>query len=213
MRLSYIKLSLILFVICFFIHIPFAFYKVKSDQEWMNETRNAETLKTFVYCQIDSLFDNSIGFYIMSTVLFIEKLLTIIVELIMNITCFFYYKKFLIKKLEIKRSTYLNASTQDSKVLQIRRDQEKNRLNQKNLFIMFLYLSTISILSNTVIVTSYILYVYYTQSMIRFWFLLITYISFTLKHWSNFFVFFKFNEKFRQVFREKSLFGRLMFRN
>ena len=214
MRISYIKLSLFLFGICFFIHIPFAFYKVKSDQDWMDETRNAETLKKFVYCQIEPLFDNLIGFYIMSIVLFIEKFLTIIIELIMNITCIFYYRKFLIKKLEIKRrSTYLNATKQDSKDVKIRRDQENNRLKEKNLFIMFLYLSSISILSNSVIVISYVLYVYFTQNMIRFWFLLITYLSFTLKHWSNFFVFFKFNNKFRQVFREKSLIGRLLFRD
>ena len=83
--------------------------------------------------------------------------------------------------------------------------QRKERHLERKMFFMALTLCTISVLSRTIILYSYILYVYFPSFSNTILIFIINFIMFTLVPTSSIFVFYLFNKMFRKELNVKFL--------
>jgi hypothetical protein len=223
-------ISLIFFLVCFGINLPFVFaFKLRSKGTYSYYDRNSKQQKTNTfYSAVASEFSTtpigqlSIGL----TSFFLNLFLTLVVGLCLNITSVYQYKSYLKEKKKRDEAYSSAAFSHNKKVLEtqpttnldeivpvvvvtLRHPQEmtaKERNDQKaekNMFFMALTLSTISIVSRLLYFFIYILYfVLYTLDGT----LIVPIIFFsiqTLGPTTCIFVFYFFNKMFHQEFKQK----------
>jgi hypothetical protein len=223
-------ISLIFFLVCFGINLPFVFaFKLRSKGTYTYYDRNSKQQKTNTfYSAVASEFSTTpIGQILIGlTSFFLNLFLTLVVGLCLNIASVYQYKLYL-KEKKKRDEAYSSAAFSHNKqvletqpttcldevvpvvVVTLRQPREmtvkeiKERKAEKNMFFMALTLSTISIVSRLLSIFIYILYfLLYTLDGD----LILSIIFYSIQTFcpaSCIFVFYFFNKMFRQEFKQK----------
>ncbi len=210
--------SLAFFVTCFFINLPFTFnFKVTSFGAYFYfDSHGTMQSNTFYYYYTSDFSGTFFGsLFVAFTFLFLNMFLSLFVGIILNIVSVYVYHSY-IKQRKIEDETLRVAwvsnsedmvnsrvSTLPRQFLTLREVNE--RKIERNLFFMALTLCSISILSRSVFLFSYILSFFLTASTNLLAFT-ITFSIYTLVPTVAVFVFYSFNKNFRQEFKRKFLY-------
>ena len=175
-------ISIIALFGCILTHSPiFLWHYIKSDEEFY---QSAADLTTFTYCGRTDFLNSRLGFILSTISLILRDLITLIVEIVLNLFTIAYYNKFIKKKLEISSIT----TTQTNTLMPV----------EVNLFFMTIVLSLISVLCHfCASVSSLTLVKHDLDTITIFLFLLISILSSVLKYSLNFFIFVLFDSNFR----------------
>jgi len=212
---------------CLFIDLPFAFsFKVVSlgDCYWLDES-SGQTIRKAMYTTGRSDFyatkfgENLIGF----TTVFLNLFLTLVVGISLNIVSVYLYSSYL-KQRKMRENILAAAaaaaaqtsnsseelqrggiSSKSKPKHQLTPREIKDRKAEKNLILMALTLSSISILSRIVFLSSYFVFFIFSINTNLIPTFLATYAIYTIVPSAAIFVFYSFNKIFRKEL-EKALF-------
>ncbi len=184
---------LVIFFSCFLVNLPTFFrYYVESDEEATRSLiKSIKTSTFFGRCGLGVLYSN-VPFSLFN--ILVRDLLTTVLEIVFSLAALRYFIKFQSKKARLNPSRA--QATENS------RDNNKKKQKAKEesgLTIMTLYLSLISIITHLCLCMLYValtlaLDIFFVNYLIMFGGLTVT-----AKHFSNFFVIFSFNIKFRET--------------
>jgi len=211
--------SLALCLTCLFIDLPFAFsFKVVSlgDCYWLDES-SAQKIRNTIYSTGRSDFyatkfgEILIGF----TSIFLNLILTLVVGIALNIVSVYLYSSYL-KQRKLREDILAATAAQTSNCSEdikgisklkrkLTQKEIKDHKTEKNLILMALTLSSISILSRIVFVSVYVLYFIFAFNSNLFPTFLATYAIYTFVPSAAIFVFYSFNKMFRKELK-KALF-------
>jgi hypothetical protein len=165
------------------------------------DSNNQKQITTFYYLNSSVFSMTSFGKSVLIfTVLFLNQLLTLLVGILLNKLSVYKFKKYLQFKRHIKHETQQQQSEVDRELSQKELDEFKA---EKNMFIMALFLCTLSILSRCLIMFYYVYALIYDASSLTQTFGLLNYMVFTMVPSMGVFVFYSFNKMFRQEFKRK----------
>ena len=193
---------LLFFVVCLVINLPLDFtFKIKSlgnysyfDSEGV--MRNA----TLYYYGSTSFALSSLGIVISDINYLTSIVFTLIVCVVLNIISVLQYKSYLRQKRQRVEEMRMKSSRPASDIQDIQKERRERRAENKMLY-MALTLSSISVLYRVVVTLCYI-YVFKLKSfsstliLVSFCYIMYTFITFT-----SIFIFYYFNNLFRQEFR------------
>ena len=185
------KLSVIALIFCVIVNMPINFwYDIGSDEKFFQEAR--EKPDKITYCSLAEFITSPIGSILSIIMLTISDILTLILEMILNIVLIFFYVKFLKKKSQVV--SHQNGTT-------TRTNHKLFSSSEINLFLMIIFLSLISFTSHTCTAFStFYLLGFKSDGVSLSTNMLITSFISTFKYFSNFFVLIIFNNKFRNEF-------------
>ena len=188
------KITLISMIFCIIVNMPsFFWYYVESNEIFLLKAR--ETPDRLIYCSQSDFLSSTLGYILSFLMLGINDILTLIVEMILNIVLIFFYVKFLKKKSQVITQT---GSTRAKRI------KQNNYLSSDlNLFLMTIFLSLISFTSHvfTAFSTFFILG-FKTDGVSLSTITLVNSFISSFKYFSNFFVLYIFNVKFRDEFKK-----------
>ena len=186
-RFRHIKpylVSLIILILCFLINISTIFsYDLLDDDIFFNSN-------TTTNCYITEYNKSIVGNVINMLTIFIRDILTLIVEIATNIFIIYAYKKHCVP--EIQQNS---IQTNINQIILNRKLQRRKRLLS-----MIFFLSLLSIVSHLIVATVYTFMANFLNTFYRslyFNLLCFCFFSVIIKHFLNFFIFFKFNSNFR----------------
>jgi hypothetical protein len=197
------KASLAFLLTCLLIDVPVFFrYKISPfGTYYYLDSNNQKQITTFYHLNSSVFSMTSFGKSVLIfTVLFLNQLLTLLVGILLNILSVYKFKKYLQFKRHIKHETQQQQSEVDRELSQKELDEFKA---EKNMFIMALFLCTLSILSRCLIMFYYVYALIYDASSLTQTFGLLNYMVFTMVPSMGVFVFYSFNKMFRQEFKRK----------
>ena len=195
-------ISLGLFLICFFIDLPFAFsFKVKPQGEFVSNT----TINIFYYIDSSDFSLSPFGKILLGlTTFFLNLVLSLVIGVALNVVSLYEFKSYAVKRrLEVEE---LQVSSRNNKPTTFREcEQIYQKLNierqiEKNMFYMALILCSISIQSRIFIMFAYVYYFFYNTFSDALVIYITTFSIFTLGPALGIFVFYGFNQMFREEF-------------
>ena len=187
--------SIVSYLIVALINMPSWFFDIKTDWQINERIKDPVKLKTFDLCELESFFQQIYGSYLLIFSTLIRNFLVFIIEIAINLIYVTKFKAFLNDKLH---------KGIDINTLII------NRKKMRKCFKTYFFLSAMSIITNIVKVISTLTYLFLKGNILTYYFLMLYYIFQSLKHTSNFFVFYFYNSIFYTTLIEKTFFGRLM---
>ena len=194
----YIKLKPHLIIISFIsvsfiINLPTCFsYYVKSEQEFVNDVKYNLTI--FSFNGRTSYFYSQHGLIIAYVQLFIRDILTLIVEIIISSISYYSFRKFNINRIDM--DLILNQRHDSSITNRNNENMRKKLIKDRQLLLMNLILSLLSIVSHLFIFITYVL-VYRGVSIELFVLVSLAIFGISFKHFLNFFIFYFFNSNFK----------------
>jgi len=165
-------------------------FESRSETEYEYAIQNINILNNFTYCYRNPYFQNWPGRVIPILIVVFRDGFTLIIQIILSLYSIYMFKKYLNE--QINQINETNNEYNSKQMLN--RIQEYN----DNLTKMTLYLSFCSIMCNFIVGSAYVLVSYNipSTSLMR----LLNYFANLfgiIKYFSNFFLFYYFNQKFR----------------
>lgn len=179
------------FIFCTIVNMPSSFwFNIETDDDFIK--RASQDSKTFSYCSESDFLTSPFGSILSILMLSIKDILTLILEIYLDIKLFVYYRKFLKNKSSLKSKGYL--------IVKHGRERRKFSILEINLFLMTILLSFISILTHfSSAFTKIILFAYQFDTSLANLIIMITTLVSLFKYFSNFFILYIFNKKFKSV--------------
>ena len=203
---------------CILVNSPsYLWNYILSDDEFYSKAKDVQNLDSFSYCGRTDFIQSSLGGLLSTLMIFIRDILTLIIEIIINIVSIVYYKNFLKKKFRLNlmemgliifNQTELshsqnqnNTNTNNSNT--ISNNVNRITLSDMNLFLMIIIISFLSILSHLATGFTTIVFIYYKKNyLFAYSVMLANAVINTIKNSSNFFILFLFNKRFRSLFKK-----------
>ena len=203
---------------CILINSPsFLWNYILSDDEFYSKAKDTTNLDSFSYCGRTDFIQSSLGGLLSTLMIFIRDILTLIIEIIINIVSIVYYKNFLKKKFRLNlmemgliifNQTELshsqnqnNTNTNNSNT--ISNNVNRITLSDMNLFLMIIIISFLSLLSHLATGFTTIVFIYYKKNYVFAYSVMLTNaVINTIKNSSNFFILFLFNKRFRSFYKQ-----------
>ena len=204
------KISLIFFLICFFVDLPFAFsFKVQSLGTYYTMTQNSSL--TFYYIDSSDFSLTPFGKILLGfTTFFLNLFLSLVIGVVLNVVSLNEFKSYAEKRRleseELQVSSRNNKPTIFRECEQIYQKLKIERQIEKNMFYMALILCAISIQSRVFIMFAYVYFFFYNTFSDALIIYIVTFTIFTLVPTLAIFVFYAFNQMFREEF------NRIMFK-
>jgi uncharacterized membrane protein YciS (DUF1049 family) len=203
-------ISLSLFLTCLFINVPFIFgFEVVSYGDYYYSDSNGVKQTTSFYYLISSEFSQtSFGQILLGfSLFFLNFFLSLIVGITLNISSYIKYKLHVRKRQreieELQMSSIHNRPTTNREMLQLNEREKIERKIEKNMLFMALTLCSISILTRFLLMITFIyIFVFNTFSnsiLIQ----VINYFNFTLGPTVSIFIFYSFNNAFRDEMNKR----------
>ena len=205
-------ISLIFFLVCLLIDLPFAFsFKIVSfgDYSYLN-SNNVKQIVAFFYPSSSEFSKSLFGQILLGfTLFFLNFVLSLIVGVTLNIFSYIKYKLYANQRQrnleELKMSSVHNRPTTSREIDQQRQKEKKNHQIERNMFYMAFTFSSISILSRFLLISGYIYFFIFSSYNSSFKIPLLINSVYTLFPSLSIFVFYSFNEIFRD--ETKTSFG------
>jgi hypothetical protein len=193
-------LSFILFLICNLINLPSYFLLLPRNQE---EEENFIIDEKTSYCDRNTYFIETNGRIFVYIVIILRDVLTISTKIILAIITIRSLRNYLQKTIDT------NTNHLGMRIV------KKSVHYNSQLTKMTLYLSLLSILSHIVFLSCYLLgLINVNDSRIFLSLFLASFIILNLKYSANFYLFYQFNEKFREYFNSESvIYNEMLFFN
>ena len=192
----------ILFLICNLINLPSYFFLLPRNEQTVNDLWSFEN-KLISYCERNAYFTESNGRIFVYLVILFRDILTILIEIGLAILSVVSFRKY------IEKITLLpNNESRRARLF------KKAELYNLHLTKMTWYLSLLSIFSHIGFFTCYVLcYININDPTIFLSLILISFIFINLKYTSNLYLFYHFNEKFRDYFNRRNniIYNKLLF--
>jgi hypothetical protein len=197
-----------LFLTCLFIDSPVAFALKISSYHYYTDNKQ-ENVNTFYIMTASDFSLTPYGQLLLAfTSFFLNLLLTLVVGVILNIVSVCQYKLYLRGKKQrdeaYKRASNPGKSEQVLKRQETTVKEANERKAEKNLLLMALTLSSISILSRILLMFSYVFYFVLPDFNKRI-IACSVYLIYTLAPSASIFVFYSFNKLFRSEFNSRIL--------
>jgi hypothetical protein len=209
LKISPYLTTLIGLMFCLFVNSPsFLWNYILSDAEFYSQAKDVANLDSFSYCGRTEFIQSNLGGLLSSLMIFVRDIITIILEIVLNIFSVVYYKNFLKKKF---RLNLLEMSIIIINQTELSNNQNHNTTNNNsritlsdmNLFLMILIISFLSLLSHLATGFTTFVFIYYKKHYILAYSVMLTNaLVNTIKNGSNFFILFLFNTKFRYIFKQ-----------
>jgi hypothetical protein len=198
------RISLIFFVVCFLIDFPFAFsFQVKPFGTFNTTEQNVTA--TFYFAGSSDFSVSPFGKILLGFTTFLLNLfLSLVVGVILNIYSLNQFKSYAVKRRleveELQVSSRYNKPTIFRECEQIYQKLKIERQIEKNMFYMALSLCSISIQSRVFIMFAYVYFFFYNTFSDSLAIYVITFSIFTLAPILSIFVFYLFNQMYREEF-------------
>ena len=187
-------LCLILAVFCLLMNIFIGFVYVSVPLDWYYYENGQVRMGSIYFFVVSDLALSKIGSVVLITIYVLRDFVTLLVGVILNITCFVQMKRFLGQKYAMFKTPRTSSSDPNNK------KQLASQSSEKKMSLMVCTLCLISILSRITTTTGNI---YYFLAQFDFYAQLLAGLddyAVVLNSTLSFFVFYHFNKKFRQEF-------------
>jgi hypothetical protein len=203
-------ISLSLFLTCLFINLPLLFaFEVVSFGDYSYFDANGLKQTGSFYYLISSEFSRTFFGQILLglSMFFLNFFLSLIVGITLNISSYIKYKLHVRKRQreieELQMSSIHNRPTTNREILQENQREKIERKIEKNMLFMALTLSSISILSRFIFMISYVYYFTFNTFFNSLLIAVISYFIFTFGPTVSIFVFYSFNNTFRDELNKR----------
>ena len=199
-------LSSITLTSCFIITLPLIISYYPNNIEIISASNISAV------CVPNEFGKTQIGIIVNLILIIFRDIITLIIEIVLSVLATFYFKKFMKKRSVfscVHNFTQIpnNTATAIGKgeICRERFDNRKTivQKNYKNLQLMTITISILSIISHILVALGYVLFVnLFSKSIILNYFVCLATFSVVLKHYLNFFIFYKFNSNFKKYFKK-----------
>jgi len=200
------RVSLAFLLTCLLIDLPVVFrYKIAPfGTYYFIDSDNQRHSATFYHLNSSVFSMTPWGeSLLIVTALFLNQFLTLLVGVVLNVLSVYKFKKYLKFKRHVTHETQQQQQHQEAVERELSQKEVEEFKAEKNMFVMAIFLCTLSILSRCLIMFYYVYALVNDASSLTLTFGLLNYMVFTMVPSMGVFVFYSFNKMFRQEFKRK----------